>query len=225
MPLKKSVLWRDMIVLFICSMTTPYLVQYLSSLTEDQSLQKFITLVSNLVWYFILWIMVTKVERRSMAAFGIEDRYWGRQILWGILLGAVLFLVLGLVPILLQSEEIIFNSFAPKSLRGEMLYCFFLEFFFVAQVEEKVFRGYYLARLEEATGSRLLAACGATALFIIPHIVTRGFSLSLISIVVLGAVLTFVRLRLKNYSMLTLILAHGIYNFALDVFPAYWMIF
>ena len=115
MPLKKSVLWRDMIVLFICSMTTPYLVQYLSSLTEDQSLQKFITLVSNLVWYFILWIMVTKVERRSMAAFGIEDRYWGRQILWGILLGAGLFLVLGLVPILLQSEEIIFNSFAPKS--------------------------------------------------------------------------------------------------------------
>ena len=69
MPLKKSVLWRNMIVLFICSMAIPYLVQYLAGLTEDKSLQKFVQMVSAVVWYFALWVIVTKVERRSMAAF------------------------------------------------------------------------------------------------------------------------------------------------------------
>lgn len=225
MPLKKSVLWRDMIVLFICSMAIPYLVQYLAGLTEDKSLQKFVQMVSAVVWYFALWVIVTKVERRSMAAFDYEDRYLGRQILWGILLGAALFLILGLVPILLKTTTILFNSFTPKSVRGELLYQFAYNFFFVAQVEEKVFRGYYLARMEEATGSQFIAVLGSTILFVLPHIVMRGITTDLISICLMGMILAIARLRLKNYSMLTIVLAHGLYNFALNVFGLYWIIF
>ncbi len=225
MPLKKSVLWRNMIVLFICSMAIPYLVQYLAGLTEDKSLQKFVQMVSAVVWYFALWVIVTKVERRSMAAFDYEDRYLGRQILWGILLGIALFLVLGLVPVLLRTTTILFNPFTPPSVKGLLLYEFVYNVFFVAQVEERVFRGYYLARLEEATGSRVAAVLGSAILFLLPHTVVRGMGTYLISTSITGAILACVRLRLKNYSMLPITLAHGLYNFLMVIFGTFWIIF
>ncbi|NBK18075.1 CPBP family intramembrane glutamic endopeptidase [Anaerotruncus sp. 1XD42-93] len=225
MPLKKSVLWRDMIILFVCSMAIPYLVQYFVGLTEDQSLKKFIQMVSVVIWYFVLWVLITKVERRSMAAFDYEDRYLGRQILWGILLGIALFLVLGLVPILLRTTTILFNPFTPESVKGQLLYEFVYNFFFVAQVEEKVFRGYYLARVEEATGSKFIAVLGSTILFVIPHMIARGIGTYLVSTSVMGLVLALTRLRLKTYSMLTVVLAHGLYNFILNIFGLYWIIF
>ncbi len=224
MPLRKSVLWRDMIMLYIATWGIMSLVQILGRRTDDRTLQEFISLSANIIWYMLLRLIVTKIERRSMRPFSIPQKRIGQQLLFGIGLGIIIAFLFNILPLLVQGKLLGINHFPSKTARGEAFYMFFFHFFVSAPVEERIYRGYYQSRLKEATDSDFLSVILTTILFVLPHLLSREFSWNFIDITLVGLILSIVRWKCRNASMLVLGLAHAIDNFSLTLLSLYAII-
>ena len=225
MPLKKSVLWRDIVLMSLYPFLSAWVVQLLCGRTTDTTLQNFIMMAANWVWYFVTWLMITKVERRTMAPYKIKEWALLWQLLLGILLGVLIFLATFLIPRLMQGRIACFNPYLPKSVRGIMLFTLLNQFLFVGPIEETVYRGYLLARFREATGSKWLAVLMMTAVFVFSHSVATGFGSHMISHLVLALATAFVRLKFKLGSIFALGIAHAVFNSLLQFCIFYLIMF
>ena len=67
MPLRKSVLWRDIIMLYIATWGIMSLVQILGRRTDDRTLQEFISLSANIIFYMLLPLIINKKKFKKMA--------------------------------------------------------------------------------------------------------------------------------------------------------------
>lgn len=225
MPLKKSVLWRDIVLMSLYPLLTSWVIQLLCDRTTDTTLQNFIMMAANWVWYFVIWLMITKVERRSMAPYKIKEWALLWQLLLGIGLGILLFLATFLIPMLIKGRILGVNTFVPKSTRSLILFTLFNQFLFVGPIEETVYRGYLLDRLREATNSKWIAVLLMTAVFVFSHSVGTGFGKHMISHLVLALVTAFVRLKFKLGSIFALGVAHALSNSLLQLSIIYLFIF
>lgn len=223
MPLKKSVLWRDIVLMSLYPLLSAWVVQKLGGMTTDTTLQNFIMMAANWVWYFVTWLMVTKIERRSMAPYKIKEWALLWQLLLGIGLGLLIFFITFLLPALTQGRIIMVNPYPPRSTRGLMLFTLFNQFLFVGPTEEFVYRGYLLDRCREATGSKWGAVLIMTCLFVLPHIVTSGLGVYLLSPMVLSLLTAVVRVKLKLGSIFALGVAHALANSLLTLCSIYLM--
>ncbi len=133
------------------------------------------------------------------------------QILTGIGIGLAMSFVLTLIPHLAG-----FGFFVDNGTRHELFIEFAIEFvyfvFSVSFVEEFVFRGFIFKRLKNITGNDVISLIASSVLFGLLHIF-QGSIIQVIITSLIGAFLCFCRLKIKNCSLFSLIIAHGIYDF------------
>lgn len=144
-----------------------------------------------------------------------------RQILIGLGIGLGMSFSLTLIPHLMG-----FGNFVDNGTRHDQFIEFVTELiyfvFSVAFVEEFVFRGFIFRRLKNLTGSDVVSLIISSVMFGLLHV----FSGNIIQIVItslLGAFWCFCRLKIKNCSLLSLIIAHGVYDFLIGVWASVLM--
>ena len=86
----------------------------------------------------------------------------------------------------------------------------------VALVEEFVFRGFFYKKLETLFGSAVGAIIGSSILFGLFHFLGGNIG-QIILTGFIGAIFCICRVKIKNCTMLSLIIAHGVYDALITV--------
>lgn len=154
-------------------------------------------------------VIVMLIRKDNLADYWNNDRI-GYQILTGVLIGTAMSLVLTLVPHLAG-----FGAYVDSGKRYTYLWQFAYEFLYcivaVGLVEEFIFRGFIYNKIKKISGNEIAAVIGSSVLFGIFHLF-GGSIVQMIMTAFIGAFFCLCKLKIKNCSLLSLIIAHGIYD-------------
>lgn len=169
-------------------------------------------------WLIVLVpVIVMLVRKDNLADYWNNDRI-GYQILTGVLIGTAMSLVLTLVPHLAG-----FGEYVDGGKRYTYLWQFAYEFLYcitaVGLAEEFVFRGFIYNKIKKISGNDIAAVIGSSVLFGIFHLF-GGNIVQMIMTAFIGAFFCLCKLKIKNCSLLSLIIAHGIYDALITVWAS-----
>ena len=160
-------------------------------------------------------IVITVTSKDKLSDYGFSREKVGLQLLIGLGVGIAMSAVLTVAPILAGLKDWISNG-----KQYEFLWQYVYEFVYcitgVALMEEYVFRGFIFTKLKTASNSNVLAVIISSVLFGLFHI----FGGNLIQVVItgfIGAILCICRVRVKYCTVLSLIVAHGVYDALITV--------
>lgn len=162
-------------------------------------------------------VIVMLVRKDDPADYWNNDRI-GYQILTGVLIGAAMSLVLTLVPHLAGV-----GAYVDSGKRYTYLWQFAYEFLYciavVALVEEFIFRGFIYNKIKKISGNDIAAVIGSSVLFGSFHIL-GGNIVQVMITAFIGAFFCLCKLKIKNCSLLSLMIAHGIYDALITVWAS-----
>ena len=177
-------------------------------------------MASMIVIYWLIAlipVIVMAVRKDKFADYWNTDKI-GYQILTGVLIGIAMSLVLTLVPHLAG-----FGAYVDSGKRYIYLWQFVYEFFYctaaIGFVEELVFRGFVYNRIKNISRNEIAAVIGSSVLFGVFHLF-GGNIVQMIMTAFIGAFFCLCRLKIKNCSVLSLIIAHGIYDALITVWAS-----
>lgn len=145
----------------------------------------------------------------TLSDIGFTKEKISSQILIGIVLSVIMSLVLTVIPILLGFKELIGSNSYTKA--WQFAYEFAYRTLGIALAEEIIFRGYIFKKLMDIRDSKWFALIVSSVLFGLFHI----FNGNIVQVVVtafIGLFLCMFREKIKNCSLLSLIIAHGFYD-------------
>ncbi len=173
---------------------------------------------------FIYWLIalgpliVMLVNKDKLEDYGFSKSKIGLQSMVGILIGIVMSFVLTLVPHLFG-----FGVYVDSGKRYQYLWKYIYEFFYcifaVGLVEEFVFRGFIYEKIKCISQKDMIAIIGSSVAFGAFHIFS-GNIIQMLMTVCIGAFFCLCRLRVKNCSTLSLIIAHGVYDALITVWAS-----
>lgn len=180
-----------------------------------------IRMISVILAYWliaVLLIIVMLLGRDKLADYGFTKEKVGSQIVVGILLGIAMSLVLTLIP-----HFIGFGGNVDNGKRYEYAWQFVYEFCYcivsVSCVEEFVFRGFVYEKIRRISQRDMIAVIGSSALFGAFHFL-GGNVVQMIMTACIGAFFCLCRLKIKNCTIVSLIIAHGIYDALITVWAS-----
>lgn len=178
-------------------------------------------------------VLIAALAGDKPADFGFAKNAVGMQLLWGVILGAAMSLVLTL-PFHLFG----LGDFVDSGKRYTEAWQFAYEFFYciaaVGLSEEVIFRGFFYNRFARfargmcgthgtrGTQSVVLPVALSSVLFGFYHIFGVN-PIQIVTTAALGVLFCILRLKIKNCSTLSLIIAHGIYDAMICVWSAIFM--
>lgn len=140
------------------------------------------------------------------------------QILTGIVLAIGMSLVFTFIPHLLG-----FGEYVEAEKRYTEIWQFAYEFTYcilsVGAVEELVFRGFIYERIKRISGKEIIAVMDSSVLFGAFHFMT-GNIVQIFITALLGMFFCFCRIKIKNCSLLSLMIAHGLYDAMITVWAS-----
>lgn len=170
-----------------------------------------------MLYLFVQWVLpvyvlsVMKREGLTVKDLGFEKKRKLLQIFYGLLLGVGLFFInLAVIVILKGTDGFGRDNIIMWNNIGKVIFIFIYNIFGVAFNEEIFFRGYLLGLLRKNTTKSNFM------LVIITACIFGGFHLGTQSLVgicratVIGGIFAF--LRVRGFSLNSLIIAHGLYN-------------
>ncbi|NLK96698.1 MAG: CPBP family intramembrane metalloprotease [Epulopiscium sp.] len=149
------------------------------------------------------------VNKENLADIGFGKEKILQQIGFGVLLAFAMSLVLTVVPIMLGFKDMVGNITYTQP--WKIVYQFVYAILGVALAEELIFRGYIFNKLLEIKDSRWLAIIISSVLFGLFHIF-NGNILQVIITAFLGFLFCIFREKIKGCTLISLIIAHGIYD-------------
>jgi membrane protease YdiL (CAAX protease family) len=152
-------------------------------------------------------LMIVNKEKLSSLGFTKENVLLQTGI--GILLAVAMSLVLTVIPILLGFKDMVGNSSYTKP--WQFVFEFIYSIMGVALAEELVFRGYVFRKLLEIKDSKWFAIVISSMLFGLFHIF-NGNIIQVFVTAFLGLIYCVFREKIKGCTLLSLIIAHGIYD-------------
>ena len=162
-------------------------------------------------------VIVMIVCKDKFADYWNNDRI-GYQILTGVLIGTVMSIILTLIPHLAG-----FGAYVDSGKRYIYLWQFAYEFLYcitaVGFAEEFIFRGFIYNKIKKISGNDIAAFIGSSVLFGIFHLF-GGSIVQMIMTAFIGAFFCLCKLKIKNCSLLSLIIAHGIYDALITVWAS-----
>ena len=167
-------------------------------------------------WIYIaaMLLYVRKVERRPLSSIGFRVPGIGNTLI-GVVAGVVVLVVLGAMYFLVLPALHLNDSVAATANGGALMATPFwwrlVSTVRAAVSEEVLFRGYAMERIEELTGSRVVATALSLAVFTLDHVTYWGWSHELI--VATGG-LAFSLLYLWRRDLWVNIIAHFIVDAA-----------
>ena len=163
-------------------------------------------------------IIVMFVNKDKLVEYGFVKDKIQLQIIVGVLIGIAMSVILTLIPHLLGIGEYVDNG-----KRYEYLWQFIYEFFYcilaVGFVEEFVFRGFVYKKIKTISQKDIIAIIVSSVLFGAFHLF-GGNIIQMMMTSFIGAFFCFCRLKIKNCSTLSLIIAHGVYDALITVFAS-----
>ena len=185
------------------------------------SLPLALRMISTIFVYWLIAlvpIIIIFVNKDKLAEYGFSKEKVTFQIIVGVIIGIVMSLILTLIPHLLG-----FGEYVDSGKRYEYLWQFVYEFFYcifaIGFVEEFVFRGFVYRKIKSISQKDMIAIIGSSVLFGAFHLFS-GNIIQMVMTACLGVFFCFCRLKIKNCSTLSLIIAHGIYDALITVFAS-----
>lgn len=165
---------------------------------------------------FVYWlialipIIVMFVNKDKLVDYGFSKDKLKFQIIVGVFIGIAMSVILTLIPHLFG-----FGEYVDSGKRYQFLWQFIYEFFYcifaVGFVEEFVFRGFVYKKIKNISQKDMIAIIASSMLFGLFHLFS-GNIIQMLMIACIGVFFCFCRLKVKNCSTLSLIIAHGVYD-------------
>ena len=133
-----------------------------------------------------------------------------KQVLIGFVIAFLMSLFLTFIPMLIFGKESISSEVGYKHV-WEYIYLFVYYIISVSFSEEFLFRCYLLSRFKKICNSSIVPILATSLLFGLFHIF-NGNVLQVIVTSFIGLILVLCREKIKDCSLLSLIIAHGIYD-------------
>lgn len=166
----------------------------------------------------VIPIIVMFVNKDKFVDYGFSKSKIVLQILAGVFVGTAMSLMLTLAPHLLG-----FGAYVDNGKRYQYLWQFVYEFFYcivaIGLVEEFVFRGFIYDKIKNISQKEVIAIIGSSVLFGVFHLFS-GNLIQMVMTACVGVIWCFCRLKVKNCSTLSLIIAHGIYDALITVWAS-----
>lgn len=186
------------------------------------SLPLALRMISMIVVYWLIAlipIIVMLVNKDKLADYGFCKDKIGVQIVVGILIGIGMSFILTLVPHLFG-----LGAYVDSGQRYRYLWQFIYEFFYcifaIGFVEEFVFRGFVYEKIKSISQKDMIAIVGSSVLFGVFHLFS-GNIIQMVMTACIGAFFCFCRLKIRNCSVLSLIIGHGIYDALITVWASF----
>ena len=169
--------------------------------------------------YAAVAVVAMKVTAQEKKLLPTKNRLW-LQILIGVAFAAVLCFLMGIVPILCGTS-IIGSHTEPSA--GFLAISAVQDILFVGVCEEIVFRGYVQNQFEVwLKKCKWLAPLIAAVLFGLWHII-NGSLIQVLFTTLIGCVLGYSKYFIKDCTLLTVVIAHGLYDFSLVLLTCFML--
>ena len=179
--------------------------------------------------YFLLpnepnkWMTLWAIEFLILVAIVFRHRMrvlYYLAALFIFILGFAVSLMLTFIPILAGKGIIVDNGrryvYAWQFLH-EFIYCMA-----IGLSEEYVFRGFIYEKVRRLSGTNSMAVIISSILFGFMHLL-GGNMIQVTLTALLGALFCYFRLKIKNCSLLSIIICHGVYDFMITVCSSAFM--
>lgn len=165
----------------------------------------------------IPWI-VMKLSGDKLHNYGFIPNGIGKQVVSGIIAAIAMSFLFTLLPHMIGMGDYVDNGSRYRYFQQflfEFVYCIVS----VGAVEEFVFRGVLYFKIKEIFGREWIAIVLSSALFGLFHIF-QGNLIQIVVTALLGIVFCLLRLKIRGFTTLSLILAHGIYDALISVWAS-----
>jgi len=167
---------------------------------------------------FIVPGVLMLANREKLREFGFTKENILRQVLIGILISLFMSAILTMLSILLGYRDLVGSTSYTKA--WQFVYEFVYRIIGVALVEELIFRGYIFHKLLEIKNSKAFAITLSSLLFGLFHIF-NGNLVQVLMTAMIGFIYCMLREKIKDCTLLSLIIAHGLY----DALIVFWVAF
>jgi len=209
---KKS---KKNIITIIIATACQFVILFGISLFNQNLLMTFPIHVRMIFMFLCQWVLLPVPvllmlkEKEKLRDIGFEREKLFFQIIIGLSIATVMCLVLTVIPILCGFKDMV--SSTRYSQPWQFVFQFFYTIFGVALVEEFFFRGYLFKKLLDIRDSKLFAITISSVIFGLFHVLAGGLIQVLITGII-GAIYCFCKEKIKNCTLLSLIIAHGVYD-------------
>jgi len=175
-------------------------------------------MILMIVTYWVIAIAplcIMLFAKDKLVDYGFVKGKMGIQLLIGVIIGVCMSCVFTLVPHLAGKGDWVDNGHHYQYL-WQFAYDFLYFIIAIGLVEEFIFRGFLLSKIEKLTGSTVGAVIGSSILFGLFHFLS-GNVMQLFWTSMIGLILCTCRMKIKNCTLLSLIIAHGVYDALITV--------
>lgn len=172
-----------------------------------------------IVTYTAVAVMAMKLTGQTKELIPSKNKLW-LQITIGVGIASILCFLIGIVPILCGTSFI--GSHADMSV-GRILLVALQDILFVGVGEEIVFRGYIQNQFTIwIKKGKFFAPLIAAAIFGLWHLI-NGNIVQMLFTTVIGCVFGYAKYFIKDCSLLSVIIAHGLYDFSLVLLTCFML--
>ena len=171
-------------------------------------LRMILMIVTQWLLFFIPGILMI-VNKENLRDIGFRKEKFPLQIGIGVLLAFSMSLVLTVLPIMLGFKDMIGS--ASYSQTWQFVYQFIYSILGVALAEELIFRGYIFNKLLKIKNTKWFAITISSLLFGLFHIF-NGNIIQVFMTAFLGILFCIFREKIKGCTLVSLIIAHGVYD-------------
>ncbi len=166
-------------------------------------------------WLIALGPIIVMIVYKDKLVDYVKKSKMGLQIIVGFVIGIAMSFILTLIPHLFGV-----GVYVDSGKRYQYLWQFAYEFCYcilaVGFVEEFVFRGFVYEKIRRISQKHMIAIAGSSILFGAFHMFS-GNIVQMIMTAFLGVFFCFCKLKIRNCSILSLSIAHGIYDALITV--------
>ena len=174
----------------------------------SQPLRMILIIITQWLLFLVPGILMI-VNKEKLSDIGFRKEKIALQIAIGVLIAVSMSLVLTVFPIILGFKDMVGNTVYTQT--WKFVYQFIYAIFGVALAEELIFRGYIFNKLLEIKNSKWFAIIISSLLFGLFHIF-NGNIIQVFMTAFLGLLFCIFREKIKGCTLLSLIIAHGVYD-------------
>lgn len=182
------------------------------------SLPLFVRMVLMIVTYWSIALVpfcIVLFNKEKWSDYGFSTEKIGCQVLIGLGIALCMSFVFTVIPHLAGKSDWV-NNQHQYQYTWQFLYDFVDYIFAIALVEEFVFRGFFFRKLEVLSGSAVGAIIGSSVLFGLFHFL-GGNIVQVFLTGIIGAIFGICRIKIKNCTLLSVVIAHGVYDALITV--------